>query len=106
MTKLIGQNYTTPDLVAKVTGQAKYAAALLAGELPTNIEDLFAPAGLALFPASASDLSCSCECDVFTGKPHDFGPGDPSVAATRTRFAAACASGVGRMPMVAPPPTT
>jgi CO/xanthine dehydrogenase Mo-binding subunit len=23
--KLIGQNYTTPDLVAKVTGQAKYA---------------------------------------------------------------------------------
>src|SRR5258708_21151988 len=24
-TKLIGQNYTTPDLVAKVTGRAKYA---------------------------------------------------------------------------------
>src|SRR5215471_13935823 len=24
-TKLVGQNYTTPDLVAKVTGQAKYA---------------------------------------------------------------------------------
>src|SRR6266851_3619626 len=23
--KLIGQNYTTPDLVAKVTGQSKYA---------------------------------------------------------------------------------
>ena len=23
--KLIGQNYVTPDLVAKVTGQAKYA---------------------------------------------------------------------------------
>src|SRR5215207_4626711 len=23
--KLIGQNYTTPDLVAKVTGQAKYS---------------------------------------------------------------------------------
>src|SRR5258708_3878500 len=23
--KLVGQNYTTPDLVAKVTGQAKYA---------------------------------------------------------------------------------
>ena len=23
--KLIGKNYTTPDLVAKVTGQAKYA---------------------------------------------------------------------------------
>src|SRR5229473_6590451 len=24
-TKLVGQNYTTPDLVAKVTGRAKYA---------------------------------------------------------------------------------
>jgi CO/xanthine dehydrogenase Mo-binding subunit len=23
--KLVGQNYTTPDLVAKVTGRAKYA---------------------------------------------------------------------------------
>src|ERR1700676_5560028 len=23
--KLIGQNYTTPDMIAKVTGQAKYA---------------------------------------------------------------------------------
>ena len=72
----------TPELWEKVTaamsGQAKYTAALLAGELPTNIEDLFAPLGLALFPSGASDLSCSCECDVFTGKPHDFGPGDPS----------------------------
>src|SRR6476659_1624182 len=25
LNRLIGQNYTTPDLVAKVTGQAKYA---------------------------------------------------------------------------------
>ena len=25
MAKLVGQNYTTPDLVAKVTGKAKYA---------------------------------------------------------------------------------
>ena len=23
--KLVGQNYTTPDLIAKVTGKAKYA---------------------------------------------------------------------------------
>lgn len=72
----------TPDQWEKVStamsGQAKYAAALLAGELPTNIEDLFAPAGLALFPTGTADLSVSCECDVFTGKPHDYGPGDPS----------------------------
>jgi uncharacterized Zn finger protein len=64
-----------------MSSQARYAAALLAGELPPNIEDLFAPAGLVLFPTGASDLSVSCECDVFTGKPHDFGPGDPSVGA-------------------------
>ena len=25
MAKLVGQNYVTPDLVAKVTGKAKYA---------------------------------------------------------------------------------
>ncbi|HMN42549.1 MAG TPA: hypothetical protein PKE29_17040 [Phycisphaerales bacterium] len=73
---------------AAMSSQAKYAAALLAGELPPNIEDLFAPAGLALFPAGAADLSVSCECDVFTGKPHDFGPGDPSLAAAEAREAA------------------
>ncbi len=70
---------------AAMSSQAKYAAALLAGELPPNIEDLFAPAGLALFPTGAADLSVSCECDVFTGKPHDFGPGDPSLAAAEAR---------------------
>lgn len=65
----------TPEQWEKVSAataaQAKYAAALLAGELPPNIEDLFAPVGLSLFPADASDLSCSCECDVFTGRPRD-----------------------------------
>jgi len=78
----------TPEQWEKVTAamaaQAKYAAALLAGELPTNIEDMFAPAGLTLFPTDASDLSCSCECDVFTGRPHDFGPGDPTLNRSET----------------------
>lgn len=71
----------TPEQWDKATqamvAQAKYAASLLAGELPTNIEDMFAPAGLSLFPTGAADLSVSCECNVFTGKPHDFGPLPP-----------------------------
>ncbi len=59
----------TPEQWETVTSamvaQAKYGAALLAGELPTNIEDLFAPAGLHLFPPDLSDLSVSCDCEVF-----------------------------------------
>jgi uncharacterized Zn finger protein len=62
----------TPEQWEKVSSamasQAKYAASVLSGELPSNIEDLFAPAGLNLFPTDASDLSVSCECSVFTGK--------------------------------------
>jgi len=73
----------TPEQWDKATqamvAQAKYAAALLAGELPSNIEDMFAPAGLSLFPTGAADLSVSCECDVFTGKPRDFAPVSPVI---------------------------
>lgn len=52
-------------VTSAMSAQAKYAAALLAGELPSNIEDLFAPAGLNLFPTEPSALGCSCECDIF-----------------------------------------
>jgi uncharacterized Zn finger protein len=45
--------------------QARYAASLLAGELPANIEDLFVPFGLKLFPAGPSDLAIACNCAVF-----------------------------------------
>lgn len=66
----------TPEQWEKVSqlmaSQAKYAAALLAGELPTNIEDMFAPAGLSLFPTDASDISTSCDCDIFTGRVRDY----------------------------------
>lgn len=54
-------------VIASMSQQAKYAAAILAGELPANIEDLFAPHGLRLFPTDASDVSTSCNCSVFTG---------------------------------------
>lgn len=63
----------TPEQWAPVidamVAQARYAATLLAGELPPNIEDLFIPCGLKLFPTDASDVATSCTCSVFTGIP-------------------------------------
>ena len=38
--KLIGQNYTTPDLVAKVTGKAKYAEDYRVEAKPPSEDDL------------------------------------------------------------------
>jgi CO/xanthine dehydrogenase Mo-binding subunit len=57
--KLIGQNYTTPDIVAKVTGKAKYAedfradgmlfAKLLLSPLPhARVKSIDASAALAM----------------------------------------------------------
>ncbi len=48
--------------MAAMTEQAIYAAKLLAGEMPRNIEDLFAPLGVRLFPAEADDVEVSCSC--------------------------------------------
>lgn len=51
---------------AEITGylaeDASYAAALLGGEMPRGIEDVFARAGLALFPAGPRDLVMDCTC--------------------------------------------
>jgi uncharacterized Zn finger protein len=41
---------------------AWYTAKLLAGEMPEDIEDVFAGLGLPLFPASAGELSMDCSC--------------------------------------------
>lgn len=41
---------------------AWYTAKLLAGEMPPDIEEVFAVAGLALFPAGARDLAMDCSC--------------------------------------------
>lgn len=41
---------------------AWYAAKLLAGEMPTDIEEVFGSVGLALFPASLRELSMDCSC--------------------------------------------
>ena len=49
-------------IVESLAGQAGYAARLLAGELPHEIEDVFAGAGVALFPERGSHLITSCTC--------------------------------------------
>jgi uncharacterized Zn finger protein len=45
-----------------LAGNAWYAATLLAGEMPEDIEDVFAELGLALFPRAAQDVSLDCTC--------------------------------------------
>jgi uncharacterized Zn finger protein len=49
-------------IVDALAAQAGYAARLLAGELPHEIEDVFAGAGVALFPERGSHLTTSCTC--------------------------------------------
>jgi len=49
-------------IVDTLAGQAGYAARLLAGELPHEIEDVFAEAGAALFPERGSHLITDCTC--------------------------------------------
>jgi uncharacterized Zn finger protein len=42
--------------------QAIFAAKLLAGEMPTDIEDVFTHLGLRLFPGTMRELSMDCSC--------------------------------------------
>jgi uncharacterized Zn finger protein len=42
--------------------QAIYSAALLAGEMPAELEQVFADVGAPLFPRQANDLTMSCSC--------------------------------------------
>lgn len=58
-------------VVQVMTDQAVYAAKLLAGDLPTNIEDVFSPLGLKLFVTEPSELTCSCTCVDFTSEAHE-----------------------------------
>ncbi|GAB3199710.1 SWIM zinc finger family protein [Nocardioides hungaricus] len=46
----------------ELAGNAWYLARLLAGEMPEDIEDVFAELGLSLFPATARELSMDCSC--------------------------------------------
>jgi uncharacterized Zn finger protein len=48
-----------------LTGQAFYAARLLAGDMPPDIEEVFAAAGAPLFPQRLADLTMECSCPDF-----------------------------------------
>ncbi|MFZ4573903.1 MAG: hypothetical protein ACOYN0_05865 [Phycisphaerales bacterium] len=52
-------------VVVGLTEGAVYAAKLLAGEMPANIEDVFIPLGLKLFPTETSDVSVACTCTEY-----------------------------------------
>ncbi|ADP81942.1 SWIM zinc finger family protein [Pseudofrankia inefficax] len=45
-----------------LASQARYAAALLAGSMPADVEDAFAVLGLSLLPTRADDLAMDCTC--------------------------------------------
>ena len=46
----------------RLAGQALFRAKLLAGEMPHEIEEVFADCGTPLFPRLASDLDMRCSC--------------------------------------------
>ena len=46
--------------------QAIFAAKLLAGEMPQNIEEAFAAAKVTLFPTSRGDLKTDCSCPDYS----------------------------------------
>lgn len=48
--------------VAEMAKQAVFAAELLAGEMPREIDRAFGAAGRSLFPAKAKDLQTDCSC--------------------------------------------
>jgi uncharacterized Zn finger protein len=45
-----------------LAASAWYSAKLLSGEMPDDIEEVFAAEGLSLFPAAADELSMDCSC--------------------------------------------
>jgi uncharacterized Zn finger protein len=47
---------------SRLAAQALFRARLLAGEMPAEIEQVFADAGTPLFPASGRDLTMDCNC--------------------------------------------
>ncbi|MGE0132513.1 MAG: SWIM zinc finger family protein [Blastocatellales bacterium] len=49
-------------LAGALSAQAIFAAKLLAGEMPQEIEQAFKDAGLSLFPEKLRDLETSCSC--------------------------------------------
>jgi len=50
------------EVERRLASQALFRAKLLAGEMPTEIEQIFADCGTPLFPRSAADLDMHCSC--------------------------------------------
>jgi uncharacterized Zn finger protein len=50
------------EVESRLAGQALFRARLLAGEMPAEIEQVFADCGTPLFPRSARDLELDCNC--------------------------------------------
>jgi uncharacterized Zn finger protein len=53
-------------VVEALAGQAVFAAKLLAGEMPQDVETVFDAAGLSLFPRTRGDLKTSCSCPDYS----------------------------------------
>jgi len=49
-------------VIETMSQKAIFAANLLAGEMPQNIEDVFTANGLSLFPFTLSDVDSKCSC--------------------------------------------
>jgi uncharacterized Zn finger protein len=49
-------------VVAALAREARFAASLLAGQMPPDVEDAFRAAGLSLFPEQRQDLRTACSC--------------------------------------------
>src|SRR5207302_11214511 len=49
-------------VIDAMASEALYAARLLSGEMPEQIEDVFASVGTSLFPAQKNDMKTSCTC--------------------------------------------
>src|SRR5947209_9077717 len=49
-------------VIDAMAAEALYAARLLSGEMPEQIEDVFAAAGSSLFPVARNDMRTSCSC--------------------------------------------
>lgn len=60
---------TWDRVVAMMVEQAVYAAKLMAGEVPANIEDVFHPTGKRLFPLAPGEVRVSCQCAEFRDDP-------------------------------------
>jgi uncharacterized Zn finger protein len=50
------------EVESRLAARALFRARLLAGEMPAEIEQVFADAGTPLFPRSAADLTMRCSC--------------------------------------------